>query len=102
MVGWHYQLNGHEFEQTLGDSGRQRSLACYSPWGRKESNTIEQLNNRAPTRKPGREPGVGGLVPVNSKLSTKRGKAPDSTSMESEKRKKERKAMTGQIVKELY
>ena len=33
MVGWHHQLNGHEFEQTPGDSGRQRSLACYSPWG---------------------------------------------------------------------
>ena len=29
----HYQLSGHEFEQTSGDSGRQRSLAYYSPWG---------------------------------------------------------------------
>ena len=37
MVGWHHQLNGHEFEQTLGDSGGQRSLACCSPWGSKES-----------------------------------------------------------------
>ena len=37
MVGWHDRLNGHEFEQTLGDSGGQRSLACCSPWGRKES-----------------------------------------------------------------
>ena len=35
MIGWHHQLNGHEFEQTLGDSEGQRSLACYSPWGRK-------------------------------------------------------------------
>ena len=34
------------FEQTLGDSGGQRSLACYSPWGHKESDMIEQLNNR--------------------------------------------------------
>ena len=33
MVGWHHWLNGHEFEQTLGDSERQGSLACYSPWG---------------------------------------------------------------------
>ena len=33
MVGWHYQLDGHEFEQTLGDSGGQRSLAYCSPWG---------------------------------------------------------------------
>ena len=36
MVGWHYQLNGHEFVQTLGDSEGQRSLACCSPWGCKE------------------------------------------------------------------
>ena len=36
MVGWHHQLNGHEFEQTQGDSERQGSLACYSPWGHKE------------------------------------------------------------------
>ena len=36
MVGWHDQLNGHEFEQTLGDSGGQRSLAYCSPWGGKQ------------------------------------------------------------------
>ena len=36
MVGWYYQLNRDEFEQTLGDSGGQRSLACYSPRGHKE------------------------------------------------------------------
>ena len=36
MVGWHHQFNGHEFEQTLGDSEGQRSLVCYSPWGYKE------------------------------------------------------------------
>ena len=36
MVGWHHQLNGHEFEQTLEESG-QGSLVCCSPWGRKES-----------------------------------------------------------------
>ena len=33
MVGWHHQLNGYEFEQTLGDSEGQGSLACCSPWG---------------------------------------------------------------------
>ena len=38
MVGWYYQLNGHEFEQTRGDNGGQGSLACWSPWGCKESN----------------------------------------------------------------
>ena len=37
MVGWHYQLNGHEFEQILGDSEGQGSLACCSPWGHKQS-----------------------------------------------------------------
>ena len=37
MVGWHHWLNGHEFEQTLGDSERQGSLVCCSPWGHKES-----------------------------------------------------------------
>ena len=33
MVGWHHRLNGLEFEQTLGDSEEQGSLACCSPWG---------------------------------------------------------------------
>ena len=37
MVGWHHQLNGHEFDQTLGDSEGQGSLACCNPWGCKES-----------------------------------------------------------------
>ena len=32
MVGWHYRLNGHEFEQAPGDSEGQGSLACCSPW----------------------------------------------------------------------
>ena len=44
MVGWHHCFNGHEFEQTLGDSKGQGSLACCSPWGCKESNRTEQLN----------------------------------------------------------
>ena len=36
MVGWHHHFNGHEFEQTPGDSEGQGSLACCSPWGYKE------------------------------------------------------------------
>ena len=36
MVGWHHQLNGHEFEQALGNGERQGSLACCSPWCQKE------------------------------------------------------------------
>ena len=45
MVGWHHRLNGHEFEQTPGESEGQESLACCSPWGHKELDTTEQLNN---------------------------------------------------------
>ena len=45
MVGWHRQLNGHEFEQTMGDSEGQGSLTCYSPWGRRESDTTERVSN---------------------------------------------------------
>ena len=44
MVGW-YQLNGHEFEQAPGDGEGQGSLACCSPWGHKELDVTEQLNN---------------------------------------------------------
>ena len=49
MVGWHHQLNEHEFEQTLGVGDGQGSLVCCSSWGHKESDTTEQLNsnNRA-------------------------------------------------------
>ena len=45
IVGWHHQLNGHEFEQALGDGDGQGSVACCSPWGHKKLGTIEQLNN---------------------------------------------------------
>ena len=44
IVGWHYRLNGHEFEQALGVGDGQGSLACCSPWGCKESDTTERLN----------------------------------------------------------
>ena len=45
MVGWHHQLNGHEFEQALGAGDGQGSLVCCSPWGCKELDTTEwQLN----------------------------------------------------------
>ena len=36
MVGWHHEINGHEFEQTLKESEEQGSLVCCSPWGHKE------------------------------------------------------------------
>ena len=44
MVGWHHQLDRREFEQALGVGDGQGSLACCSPWGRKELDTTEQLN----------------------------------------------------------
>ena len=45
MAGWHHRLNGHGFEQTPGDGEGQRSLACHSPWGHKESDITERLNS---------------------------------------------------------
>ena len=47
MVGWHHQLNGHEFEQTLKVSDGQGTLACCSPWGPKELDATEWLNNNS-------------------------------------------------------
>ena len=45
MVGWHHWHNGHESEQTPGDSEEQGSLACCSSWGHRESDMTWQLNN---------------------------------------------------------
>ena len=45
VVGWHHWLNRHEFEPALGDGEGQGSLACCYPWGRKELDMTEQLNN---------------------------------------------------------
>ena len=41
MAGWHYGLNGQEFEQAQGDGEGQGSLACCSPWGCKESDMTQ-------------------------------------------------------------
>ena len=45
MIGWHHQLNGHESEQTLGDSEEQGSLVCCSPWGCRMSDMTKRLKN---------------------------------------------------------
>ena len=45
MVGWHHWFNGHELGQTPGGGEGQRTLVCYSPWGRKELDTTWWLNN---------------------------------------------------------
>ena len=57
MVGWHHQLNGHESEQTLGDSEGQGSLVCCSPWGGKASDMAEGMstNNILSTAGPKKE-----------------------------------------------
>ena len=44
MVGLHHRLDRHEFEQAPGAGDGQGSLACCSPWGRKESDMTEQMN----------------------------------------------------------
>ena len=47
VAEWHHQLKGHESEQTCGDSGGQRRLACCSPRGRKEWDATERLNKKS-------------------------------------------------------
>ena len=44
VVGWHHQLDGHEFEQAPGVGDGQGGLVCCSPWGPKESDMSERLN----------------------------------------------------------
>ena len=44
MVGGHHRLDGHEFEQALGDCEGQGILARCRPWGHKDSDMTEQLN----------------------------------------------------------
>ena len=46
MVGWHHRLDGHEFEQTPGESEGQESLACYSPWGHRHDLGTEKQQAR--------------------------------------------------------
>ena len=46
VVGWHHRLNGRESEQAPGVGDGQGSLACCSPWGCKESDMTERLNNK--------------------------------------------------------
>ena len=63
MVGWHHRFSGHEFEPTLGNSEGQGSLVCCSPWGRKESDMLERLNNNNTAT----SEQVRDLTPQNSK-----------------------------------
>ena len=47
MVGWHHQLDGHEFEKAPGGGDGQGSLECYSPWGCKVLDMTEQLKTNS-------------------------------------------------------
>ena len=71
MVGWHHQLNGHEFQQALGDGKGQEGLACCSPWGRKQSDTTEQLNNNKIGTSPLRNCQLSGRVKVEARWDSK-------------------------------
>ena len=64
MVGRHRQLNGHEFEQAPGDGEGQGRLTCFSPWGHRESDMTEPLNNNNHGKSTGggRRAKVGRLV----------------------------------------
>ena len=46
IVRQHHQFSGYEFEQTLGDSGGERSLVCYNPQGRKKKDMTQRLNDK--------------------------------------------------------
>ena len=46
MVGWYHRLNGHEIEQTPGDSEVQGRLACFRSWGHKELNMTDRLKDK--------------------------------------------------------
>ena len=50
MVGWHRRLDGHEFEQAPGVGEGEGSLACCSPWGCKESDTTEAIQQQQQQR----------------------------------------------------
>ena len=56
MIVWHHRCSGHELGQTPGGGEGQGSLACCSPWGRKESDMTEQLNNHNPKGNAGDSP----------------------------------------------
>ena len=60
MVGWHHQLNGHECEQTQGDSDGERSVECCSSWDGKQSDMTQLLNNNR-----GNIGNVSALIPKN-------------------------------------
>ena len=70
MAGWYHQLNGHEFEQILGDSEGQGSLACCSPWGRKVRRyfATEQQEQKGKIRNMQDNPRISSILKRNEVL----------------------------------
>ena len=54
IIGWHHPLNGHDFEQALGDGEGQGSLVCCRPWSQEEWDKTERLNDNK-AHSPGRD-----------------------------------------------
>ena len=76
--GWHHQLNGHEFEQTPGDSKGQGSLACFRLQDLKESDMTERLTTKAMrSGEPGEERGMKIVIHIDIWLGLKPGPAFD-------------------------
>ena len=60
MAGWYHRLNGHEFEQTQGDSEGQGGLVCCSPWDHEELDTVtENQQQTSGARRGGRRTDLG-------------------------------------------
>ena len=72
MVGWHHRLNGHEFEQTQGDSEGQGSLVCCSPCGHKELDTflVAQLVKTLPAMQETWVRSLGWEDPLEGEMAT--------------------------------
>ena len=64
MIKWHHRLNGHEFEQALGDGEGRGSLVCYSPWGRKQLDMTDWLNNKGHFRCCGQRSKQTNVIPI--------------------------------------
>ena len=73
MVGWHHRFHGHEFEPALGDSEGQKSLVCCSPWGSRESDKTERLNNKDLLR---RQPWDQEITPWSKLVAPREAKEP--------------------------
>ena len=75
MVRWHHQFNGHEFEQTLGDSEGQGSLVCCSPWSQRVKHSLPTTQQVTMEMVPGHK--LGTCVPRPPPASRPQGASPE-------------------------